>query len=71
MTYVTSANTIEIDFADRISSTFKGLFADYAKSRLARRTIRELSVLSTRELDDLGIARTNIKAIAYEAAFNA
>lgn len=70
MTYVNTVNTIEIDFADRISSLFKGLFADISKNRLARQTVRELSALSTRELDDLGIARNNIKAIAFAAAFD-
>ena len=71
MTYVNSANTIEIDFADRIASVFQGLFGDFVKSRLARQTARELNALSTRELDDLGIARKEIKSIAKAAAFNA
>ena len=69
MTYVTSVNTIEIDFADRIASVFKGLFADFAQARLARRTARELNALTTHELDDLGIARNDIKAIATRDAF--
>ncbi|MEE9389023.1 MAG: DUF1127 domain-containing protein [Paracoccaceae bacterium] len=71
MTYVTSANTIEIDLADRIASAFQGLFADYAKSRLVARTARELNALSTRDLADLGISRNNIKTVAYEAVYNA
>lgn len=71
MTYVNTVNTIEIDFADRIASVFQGLFADFSKSRLAHKTARVLNSLSTRELDDLGIARKDIKAVATRAAFAA
>ena len=69
MTYVNTATTIEIDFADRISSVFQGLFSDFANARLARQTVRQLNALSTRELDDLGIARKDIKDVAKRAAF--
>ncbi|MGR3291567.1 MAG: DUF1127 domain-containing protein [Paracoccaceae bacterium] len=69
MTYITAVNTIEIDFADRISSAFQGLFTDLVKSRLVRKTVRELNALSTRELDDLGMARKDIKAVAQRAVF--
>jgi uncharacterized protein YjiS (DUF1127 family) len=69
MTYVTSVNTIEIDFADRISSTFQGLFADLKHAFVARRTARILNALSTRALDDLGVARNDIKNVATRAAF--
>ncbi len=70
MTYINTVNTIEIDLANRIANSFQGLFGDIAKNRLARRTMRELNALSTRELDDLGIARKNIKTVAFTAAFN-
>ncbi len=69
MTYVNNANIIEIDLADRISAAFNGIFANMNRARLARKTIRELSALSTRELDDLGIHRSMIKSVAYEAAY--
>lgn len=68
MTYITSVNTIEIDLADRISASFNGIFANLAHARMARKTVRELSALSTRELDDLGINRSMIKSVAYAAA---
>ena len=70
MTHVNNANIIEIDLADRISAAFTGVFANMKRARLARKTIRELSALSTRELDDLGIHRSMIKSIAIEAAYN-
>ncbi len=40
-----------------------------AKRRIYRRTVRELSALSTRELNDLGISRSMITRIAAEAAY--
>lgn len=36
--------------------------------RIYRQTYNELSALSARELDDLGIARCDIRRIALEAA---
>lgn len=40
-----------------------------AKRRVYRQTVRELSALSTRELNDLGISRSMISRIAAEAAY--
>ena len=40
-----------------------------AKRKVYRTTLAELEVLSTRDLADLGIARSSIRAIAYEAAY--
>lgn len=66
MAYVTTSN---ISFADRV----RAVFADLAERKRARgvyyTTVNELSSLSTRELADLGIHRSEIKRIAYEAAY--
>lgn len=40
-----------------------------AKRRVYRVTFHELSVLSDRDLRDLGIPRSNIKRLAMEAAY--
>lgn len=52
---------------------FGGLFgriADaFARRRVYNRTYAELNALTTRELDDLGISRSMISRLAYEAAF--
>ena len=37
--------------------------------RLYRQTVKELSELSGRELADLGLHRSEIKRIAYQAAY--
>jgi uncharacterized protein YjiS (DUF1127 family) len=50
------------------------MFVTYLLSKirayaLYRKTFQELSQLSDRELDDLGIARFQIARVAYQAAF--
>ena len=65
------------DLSNRSQGTFgaflNGLLID-ARARLARRrvykqTYRELSMLSDRELADLGLSRSMIRRIAYQAAY--
>ena len=49
------------------------LWANFGEARAKRavynQTVRELSALSNRELDDLGIPRSNIVSIARETAY--
>ena len=40
-----------------------------AKRRVFNRTFNELSALSQRELEDLGLTRWNIEAVARDAAY--
>lgn len=44
------------------------VFDQMMKRRIYRTTVAELSRLSARELDDLGITRSDINRIAREAA---
>ena len=41
------------------------------KARVYRTTLRELQNLSAREMADIGINPSNIRSIAYEAAYEA
>lgn len=56
-----------------LTTKFKALWANYredAQKRAAyRATFNELSNLSTRELNDLGISRSSIRRCAYEAVY--
>jgi uncharacterized protein YjiS (DUF1127 family) len=70
MTYINATNTIEIDLADRIARTFNGFFKRLSQARLERRTVRELSALGNRELEDLGLNRSMIKSVARTAAYD-
>lgn len=70
MTYV---NTIARPGAlDRLAAAFakwsEARRAERARREAYRRTANELSALTTRELDDLGIARSDIDRVALEAA---
>ncbi|MEM8851896.1 MAG: DUF1127 domain-containing protein [Pseudomonadota bacterium] len=62
-------STIIASLQGRLPSRFATLRADWAKWRLYRKTVNELSALSTRDLDDLGISRASIRTIALEAAY--
>jgi len=70
MTYINANHTIEIDLADRISRSFNGIFKRLSQARLERRTVRELSALGNRELEDLGLNRSMIKSVARTAAYD-
>ena len=43
---------------------FKSLTGNYREWRKYRNTVNELSYLSKRELDDMGISRSDIESIA-------
>jgi uncharacterized protein YjiS (DUF1127 family) len=47
---------------------FETLKSRYSTWKRYSRTVSELSALSNRELDDLGIVRADIKSVAAKAA---
>ena len=64
MAYVTINPSVATGFAGRIQTWF----ADFGKSlqsyRMYRQTFNELSNLTDRELDDIGLTRADIRAAA-------
>jgi uncharacterized protein YjiS (DUF1127 family) len=50
-------------------SLFARITDALARRRVYKQTYSELSALSTRELTDLGISRSMISRLAYEAAY--
>ncbi len=56
-----------------LSERFAALRENFATARAQRKiyttTINELDSLSNRDLADLGLSRSMIKTVAYEAAF--
>lgn len=54
---------------DRIAARLHAGRTGYANWRTYRRTIEELSALDNRDLADLGLSRSMIRGIAYEAAY--
>ncbi|MEM9582694.1 MAG: DUF1127 domain-containing protein [Pseudomonadota bacterium] len=63
------ASTSNVTVADRLRAVFADLSARTRRARVYRTTLNELNDLSSRELADLGIHRSEIKRIAYEAAY--
>lgn len=53
----------------RLNDALEALRAANHRRKVYNRTYRELSALTTRELDDLGIARSMIRRLAMDAAY--
>lgn len=68
-----TSTTVNAPFAAADRGFIKNLFANWAEARAKRAvyksTVRELSVLSDRELSDLGLSRYTIQSVAMEAAY--
>lgn len=69
MAYVNSTRSLNISFADRLSTLAKSVRLALHRRRLFNQTVRELNALSERELADLGLHASMIREIATEAAY--
>jgi len=69
MTYNTDTGFAGFSLGQRFEAFRVDMADRAAKRKVYRITLAELEVLSTRDLADLGIARSSIRAIAYEAAY--
>ncbi|MCI5109319.1 MAG: DUF1127 domain-containing protein [Marivita sp.] len=54
---------------DRVNTLIADYRAKAARRKIYRDTLRELSALSHRELCDLGLNHSEIKRVAYQAAY--
>lgn len=72
MAYFNETHASNAGLAERIvdglAQWLAGVGETMARRRLARVTYTELSALSNRELADLGISRSEIRALALKAA---
>ncbi len=69
MTVLTETFSAAPSFFGRLAVLRAKLVDAAAKRKVYRTTYAELDNLTSRELADLGIARTMIREIAYEAAY--
>lgn len=70
MAYATHNTTsVQSGLSARIATLMVDLRARRARRKVFRDTVRELSMLSERDLTDLGLARSEIRRIAYQAAY--
>lgn len=69
MAYVTDIRVGGISIADRFAELRATLATRLDQRRVYNQTFSELNALTDRDLYDLGIARSSIRSIAYEAAY--
>ena len=69
MAFATEIHGVNADVTGRIAATLKSAANRVASYRVYRKTVNELSALTSRELDDLGLSRSMIKRTALEAAY--
>ncbi len=58
-----------IPFSDRLASLRATLSDKMAKRKVFQTTLNELQSLSNRDLADLGLSRSALRGIAFEAAY--
>ncbi|KUF08689.1 DUF1127 domain-containing protein [Pseudoponticoccus marisrubri] len=72
MAYASNASApAQSGLAARINNIVADLRARSARRKVYNQTYRELQSLSNRELADLGLSRSEIRRVAYQAAFEA
>jgi uncharacterized protein YjiS (DUF1127 family) len=71
MAYAASTNGLSTGVFGGIAKLYNAVVAELHNRRVYFATKNELSALSARDLDDLGISRSDINRIAYEAAYGA
>lgn len=69
MTDINTYKVADAGLTGRVSAFFSDLGARMERRRVYRETYNELAALSSRELADLGIARSDVRNIAHEAAY--
>jgi len=55
---------------ERAGAWIENTKARYARYRVYRETLNELSGLSSRDLADLGLHRSELRRVAYQAAYD-
>ncbi|SEQ30807.1 DUF1127 domain-containing protein [Thalassovita taeanensis] len=71
MAFASDIRNAQGGFADRFAALSKDLGARFARYKTYRSTLNELASLSNRDLRDLGLSRSQIRSVAYEAAYDA
>ncbi|WP_146343911.1 DUF1127 domain-containing protein [Falsiphaeobacter marinintestinus] len=56
---------------DRLQAAIDGYKVSFARYRTFRNTLNEMSLLSNRELADLGLHRSELRRVAHQAAYEA
>jgi len=68
MAYVNTTTAPTTTFFARIGTAFDALATRYKQHRMYRETFDGLSALSNRELNDLGLNRSELRRVSWESA---
>lgn len=71
MAYVNAVSAGSEGLFGRLALMWSNYQANAGKRAVFRKTVSELNMLSDRELRDLGMHRSMIRRVAYQAAFEA
>lgn len=71
MTHYTTTAARTSGFNNRANTWLASMVEKIQTRRMYRKTLNGLSALNTRELNDLGLDRGNLRHVAWEAANNA
>lgn len=69
MAYITDTNISGITFGQRLTTLREKFATARTQRKVYTTTLNELENLSSRDLADLGLARSGIKAVALQAAY--
>lgn len=69
MAHLIENNTASRPLFHRITELGNSIAARFARYQTYRTTLAELNMLSDRDLDDLGIRRLDVHAVAAQAAY--
>lgn len=69
MAYLTQTHGLTASVVARLNALADDIALRIARRRAFKQTLRELSSLDARALSDLGLHRSQIHRIAYEAAY--
>lgn len=69
MAYVNSTRSVSVSFSDRFNAVVKVVMAMIERRKVYMQTVKELNLLSDRDLADLGISRSAIADVAREASY--
>lgn len=69
MAYASTPHSRALGLLGPVADVFAGLRNAWSRWRVYSRTYHELNALSTRDLEDLGMSRSMITRLAYEAAY--
>jgi uncharacterized protein YjiS (DUF1127 family) len=64
----THINESDVSLFGRVHAVFDGIKAAHERRKVFRSTLSEMSALNNRELADLGLNRSELRRVAYQAA---